>query len=220
VSFEETLSWLPPGRAEVAGLPVRPEFFTLPPRPMGAAFTVLVTGGSQGSRGLNKAMRETWPLFRDSARSPGRRVRFLHQAGRREAETLWKEFAKLGMEGQVREFIEDMPSTFAEADLVVCRSGAGAVAELRAAGKPSILIPFPHAADDHQTKNAEAMARDGAALLVPESELGGERLFREIAALRDDPERLRRMGEAARAGAKAGAAARAADLLEEFTRKD
>jgi UDP-N-acetylglucosamine--N-acetylmuramyl-(pentapeptide) pyrophosphoryl-undecaprenol N-acetylglucosamine transferase len=220
VSFEETLSALPPGKAEVAGLPVRSEFFTVPPQPTGSPFTVLVTGGSQGSRALNRAMREAWPLFRDSLQASGRSIRFLHQAGRKEAETMRKAFAGAGLEGQVLDFIEDMPAAFAEAALVVCRSGAGSVAELRAAGRPSILVPFPHAADDHQTKNAEAMVRDGAAVLIPESELTGERLVRDITNLQNDPDRLRAMGEAARSGARPGAAGRAADLLEEFVRSD
>ncbi len=113
-------------------------------------------------------------------------------------------------------FIDDMPAAFREADLVVCRSGAGAVAELAAAGKPSILVPFPFAADDHQLKNAEALARAGAARLVPDREMTGERLFAEVRELAGDAEGLRSMGEAARTFAKPGAAVRAADLLEEL----
>jgi UDP-N-acetylglucosamine--N-acetylmuramyl-(pentapeptide) pyrophosphoryl-undecaprenol N-acetylglucosamine transferase len=110
-------------------------------------------------------------------------------------------------------FIGDMPAAFRAADLVVCRSGAGAVSELAAAGKPSILVPFPFAADDHQTRNAEAMERGGAARLVPDAEMNGARLFAlagELAA------RLETMGVAARNFARPGAAGRAADILEQI----
>jgi len=112
-------------------------------------------------------------------------------------------------------FIEDMPAAFARAGLVVCRSGAGAVSELAAAGKPSILVPFPFAADDHQTRNAEAMQRGGAARLVRDAEMTGETLFALAAELAGDPEALARMGQAARRFAKPGAARRAAEILEE-----
>jgi len=110
-------------------------------------------------------------------------------------------------------FIGDMPAAFAQADLVVCRSGAGAVSELAAAGKPSILIPFPFAADDHQTKNAEALERAGAAIRSSDKEWTGAKFFETVAALRAEPNRLRSMGEAARKLAKPDAASRAAEIL-------
>jgi UDP-N-acetylglucosamine--N-acetylmuramyl-(pentapeptide) pyrophosphoryl-undecaprenol N-acetylglucosamine transferase len=115
-------------------------------------------------------------------------------------------------------FIEDMPAAFAAADLVVCRSGAGAVSELAAAGKPSILAPFPFAADDHQARNAEAMERGGAARLVRDADMNGEKLFAVVAELAGSPGALERMGEAARRFAKPGAARRAAEILEEVAR--
>ena len=112
-------------------------------------------------------------------------------------------------------FISDMPAAFAAADLVVCRSGAGAVSELAAAGKPSILVPFPFAADNHQTRNAQAMERGGAARLVRDAEMTGEKLFETVSRIIAD---LDPMGEAARQFAKPGAARRAADVLEEVAR--
>jgi UDP-N-acetylglucosamine--N-acetylmuramyl-(pentapeptide) pyrophosphoryl-undecaprenol N-acetylglucosamine transferase len=120
-----------------------------------------------------------------------------------------------GIEGAVVEFIEDMPVAFAEADLVVCRAGASTVSELAAAGRPSILVPFPFAADDHQQKNAEAMVRAGAARLVTDREMTGPRLFQEIAALIAEPATLREMAARARGLGKPGAAQRAAEVLEE-----
>ncbi len=106
-------------------------------------------------------------------------VRIIHQTGARDFAEMRDAFAKSGLEGEVVPFIADMPAAFAAADLIVCRAGAGAVSELAAAGKPSILVPFPFAADDHQTRNAEAMERGGAARLVRDAEMTGEKLVRD-----------------------------------------
>lgn len=133
-------------------------------------------------------------------------------------ESVASAFTQAGMAGTVTDFIADMPLAFAEADLIVCRSGAGAVAELAAAGKPSILVPFPYAADDHQLKNAEAMVHAGAARLVRDSELSGQRLFDEVTALARNPGAMAEMASKARRLARPGAAQRAADVLEEVAR--
>lgn len=212
LNFREAARFFPEGRAEVTGVPVRAEFFSVPRKSRGDILTVLITGGSQGSRTLNNATRASWPLFRNAP------VRFIHQAGAGMADQLAHEFAATGLDGSVTAFIKDMPAAFAEADLIVCRSGAGAVAELAAAGKPSILVPFPFAADQHQLKNAEAFARAGAARLVLDAEVTGERLFQEINGLASAPGRLEEMGEAARGFAHTGAARRAAEVLEEVAR--
>ena len=214
LSFEETARYFRPGRTELTGLPVRGEFFTLPRRKTNSLFTILVTGGSQGSRTLNRAARESWPLFRNAAAA----VRFILQTGKPEFEALRTEFAGTGLAGEVRPFIDDMPAAFAEADLIVCRAGAGAVAELAAAGKPSVLIPFPYAADDHQLRNAEAFARAGAARLALDRDWTGAKLHEMVASLIADRDELHRMGEAARRFAHPGAAARAAGILEEVAR--
>jgi UDP-N-acetylglucosamine--N-acetylmuramyl-(pentapeptide) pyrophosphoryl-undecaprenol N-acetylglucosamine transferase len=211
ISFPETAAWFPPGRTEVTGLPVREEFFRIPPKPPSNVFQVLITGGSQGSRTLNQAARQSWPLFR----SAGLAVRLFHQTGPAVFEPLSREFAASGLKGDVVPFIGDMPAAFAEADLVVCRAGAGAVSELAAAGKPSILVPFPFAADDHQTRNAEAMERGGAARLVRDAEFDGEKLFALVRELAGDSEALGRMGAAARQFARPHAARRAAEVLEQ-----
>lgn len=211
VSFPETAAWFPRGRAELVGLPVREEFFSIPPKPRGEEFVLLITGGSQGSRRLNQAARESWRLFREA----GFPIRFLHQTGPAEHEELARAFAASGLKGEVVPFLDDMPAALAAADLVVCRAGAGAVAELAAAGRPAILVPFPYAADDHQLRNAEAAVRAGAARLVPDRECTGERLFREVTELASRPEVLEAMSRAARSRARPDAARRAADLLEE-----
>lgn len=212
VNFEETVSQFPRGKTEVAGLPVREEFFAIPPKPRTRDLTLLITGGSRGSRRLNEASRESWPLFRSS----GLPVRILHQSGQEGHAALEQEFSASGLDGEIVPFIHDMPAAFAQADLIVCRSGAGTVAELTAAGKPAILVPFPFAADQHQLRNAEALARAGAARLVLDQEFSGERLFHEVLAITSKAGLLERMGMAARALARLGAAQRAADLLEEL----
>jgi UDP-N-acetylglucosamine--N-acetylmuramyl-(pentapeptide) pyrophosphoryl-undecaprenol N-acetylglucosamine transferase len=214
ISFAETANHFPRGRSELTGLPVRDEFFALPAKPRGPVLNVLVTGGSQGSRTLNAAGRQSWPLFRKA----GFPVRIVHQSGLAGHEELRAAFAASGLEGEIVPFIQDMPAAFGAADLVVCRSGAGAVSELAAAGKPSIVVPFPFAADDHQTRNAEALERGGAARLVRDAELNGETFVSSVTALGRDPEALERMGAAARRFARPGAASRAADILEEVSR--
>lgn len=219
LSFEETARWFPAGRAEITGRPVRAEFFAVPPKEPGLPFTVLITGASQGSRTLNRAVRESWPLFAAS----GAHVRLIMQTGPSEAETMaqaWAVFDKPDtLSGEVTAFISDMPRVFAEADLVVCRAG-GTVAELAASGRPGILVPFPFAADDHQTRNAEAMQRAGAAVMVRDGEMTGERLHREVTNFMNAPETVRRMGEAARGMAKPDATRRAADILEEIAQEN
>jgi UDP-N-acetylglucosamine--N-acetylmuramyl-(pentapeptide) pyrophosphoryl-undecaprenol N-acetylglucosamine transferase len=140
------------------------------------------------------------------------------QTGKGEFEPTRDEFAGAGLHGEVRPFIDDMPAAFAAADLIVCRAGAGAVAELAAAGKPSVLVPFPYAADDHQLHNAEAFERAGAARLVLDRDLSGAKLHAAVMSLAADPGELDRMGEAARRFAHPGAAQRAAEILEEVAR--
>jgi UDP-N-acetylglucosamine--N-acetylmuramyl-(pentapeptide) pyrophosphoryl-undecaprenol N-acetylglucosamine transferase len=209
LAFPETARYFPAGRTEVTGLPVREEFFAIPPRRRETVLRLLITGGSAGSRTLNQAARQSWPLFRDA----GFPVYILHQTGRDAFDEIRSDFARSGLEGEVVPFIENMPQAYASSDLIVSRSGAGAVAELAAAGKPSILVPFPFAADQHQLRNAEAFERAGAARLVADKEMSGERLFRAVTEAASE---TARMGEAARALAKPGAARRTAELLEEW----
>ncbi|MEO8049341.1 MAG: undecaprenyldiphospho-muramoylpentapeptide beta-N-acetylglucosaminyltransferase [Acidobacteriota bacterium] len=208
VSFREAKRWFPVGRTEVTGLPIREEFFAVPVKPRSSTITILITGGSQGSRTLNRAAEESWPLW-DRAR-----IRLIHQTGSRMYAELAPKFHESGMPGEITEFLTDMPRAFSEADLVVSRAGMGAVSELAAAGKPSILVPLPGASDQHQLKNAEAFERGGAARLVLDREMTGARLVEEVLRLIESPGLLDEMGAAARAFAKPRAAQRAADVLE------
>jgi UDP-N-acetylglucosamine--N-acetylmuramyl-(pentapeptide) pyrophosphoryl-undecaprenol N-acetylglucosamine transferase len=210
LSFPEAERFFPEGRTEISGVPVRREFFELAPKAPGAPLTVLITGGSQGSRTLNRAARESWRLFRET----GLAVRMLHQTGTADFEAIQREFREAGMDGEVIPFITDMPKAFGEADVIVSRSGAGTVGEIAAAGKAAILVPYPYAADQHQLKNAEAFANAGAARMVLDKDMTGARLVEEVRAL--TWETLSRMGEAARRFAKPDAALRAAEVLESF----
>jgi UDP-N-acetylglucosamine--N-acetylmuramyl-(pentapeptide) pyrophosphoryl-undecaprenol N-acetylglucosamine transferase len=191
VHFEETAKYF--RHAEVTGVPVRPAFFEIPPK-RGGVPTVLVFGGSQGAHAINQAMFRCLPVLQREA--PG--IRIVHQTGERDYNDALAAYRSQQESAEIFKFIEDMPSAFARADLVVCRSGASTVAEIAAAGKPAVLVPFPRAADDHQRVNAEALARHGAAIVVEESKLDGVWLAESIAALLEDPQHLRKMSHAAR----------------------
>jgi UDP-N-acetylglucosamine--N-acetylmuramyl-(pentapeptide) pyrophosphoryl-undecaprenol N-acetylglucosamine transferase len=212
LSFQDTSRFFPAGRTELTGLPVRDDFYRIAPKQPGGKFTILITGGSQGSRTLNEAARVSWHLF-SKADLP---IRIIHQTGLPTYDQIRRDFATTGLDGEISAFIQDMPAAFAEADLIICRSGAGAVAELAAAGKPSVLIPFPFASDDHQLRNAEAFQKAGAALLFLDREWTGQQLYETVCALMEAPARLTEMGANASKLAHAGAARRAAEILEEI----
>ena len=203
VHFEETAKYF--RHAEVTGVPVREAFFDIPvltDKKRGGPPTVLVFGGSQGAHAINEAMIRCLPELQRQA--PG--IHIIHQTGERDYNDALAAYLGLGESAEVFRFIEDMPAAFARADLVVCRSGASTVAEITAAGKPAIFVPFPRAADDHQRVNAEALAREGAAVVVEESKLEGVWLAETIAALLGDSRRLALMSEAARGLAHPNAA--------------
>src|SRR5271170_2112955 len=195
VHFEETAKYF--RHAEVTGVPVRHAFFdirALSGKRSGAEPTLLVFGGSQGAHAINDAMIRCLPELQRQA--PG--IHIIHQTGERDYNDALAAYQSLGESAEVSKFIEDMPAAFARADLVVCRSGASTVAEIAAAGKPAVFVPFPRAADDHQRVNAEALARHGAAVVVEESKLEGVWLAETISALLQDPLRLQHMSQAAR----------------------
>jgi UDP-N-acetylglucosamine--N-acetylmuramyl-(pentapeptide) pyrophosphoryl-undecaprenol N-acetylglucosamine transferase len=193
----------------VTGVPVRPAFFKIPRKPyIMASPTLLVFGGSQGARAINQAMIRALPeLMR---RVPGLHV--IHQTGERDYNHVQAAYAQASIQAEVHKFIDDMPGLFARADLVLCRSGASTVAEIAAAGKPAIFVPFPLAADDHQRRNAEAMEQAQAAVVLEETRLDEVWLVDTICALLEDPGRLARMSEAARAMAHPDAARDIAEL--------
>jgi UDP-N-acetylglucosamine--N-acetylmuramyl-(pentapeptide) pyrophosphoryl-undecaprenol N-acetylglucosamine transferase len=205
VHFEQTGKWF--RRFEVTGVPVRPSFFALPARRTQPP-TLLVFVGSQGARALNRIVRDcAGELLKGN-----QNLKIVHQTGEREFVELrqFYENSRTGVEAHP--FLDDMAQHFADADLIVCRSGASTVAEIAAAGKCALFVPFPGAADDHQLRNAELLARAGAALLVPESELSAQRFMEEVTALLNDAERMAAMGAKARALAHPDAAAHIAAM--------
>lgn len=193
VSFEEARGFFR-GKAEITGNPVRADFFSITDRQPGERINVLITGGSQGSRAINEAMSRALTLFKDDLA----RFSFTHQTGEADFEKVRRAYAELGIDAEVKPFIENMVSEFALADLVISRAGATTVAELAAAGKPALMIPFPFAADDHQRKNAEAVERAGAGRMILQAELTSDRLVRELLWLANDRAQLFRMAESSR----------------------
>lgn len=195
VNFEETRRFF--RNATVTGIPVRAAFFDLPPKPLSPNKRLLVFGGSQGARILNEIMPQIlFPLLRDA---PGLTV--LHQSGPRTEAATRQAYLDTGADEsrwQVSAYLDDMPARFAEADLIFCRSGASTMAELAAAGKPSLLVPFAAATDDHQRKNADAFVAANTARMILESELHAQRLLDTLRELLTAPAALAAMGENAR----------------------
>src|SRR5947207_4830203 len=207
VHFERTAEYF--RNPVVTGVPVRPAFFQIPAKPYAPSSpTLLVFGGSQGARAINKAVARAIPEL--MKRLPC--VHVIHQTGERDYNDVVRAYSPAGFSAEVHKFIDDMPAFFARADLILCRSGASTVAEIAAAGKPAVFVPFPLAADDHQRRNAEALERAGAAVVVEETKLDEVWLVDTICALLEDPPRLSRMSDAARAMAHPDAANDIAEL--------
>jgi UDP-N-acetylglucosamine--N-acetylmuramyl-(pentapeptide) pyrophosphoryl-undecaprenol N-acetylglucosamine transferase len=195
----------------VTGIPVRAEFNSMPARGNAAGrFTVLVYGGSQGSHALNSIVCSALATLKEL----GTGLRIIHQTGDREIELVRSAYAEAGIEADIRPFLPRIYEEFAEADLIISRAGAGTVAEITAAGRAAILVPFPGAADDHQSKNARALESAGAAVVVRESEWSPGRLAAEIRQYMEHPERLKHMEAQSRGLAKPDAASRIVDLIE------
>jgi UDP-N-acetylglucosamine--N-acetylmuramyl-(pentapeptide) pyrophosphoryl-undecaprenol N-acetylglucosamine transferase len=210
VNFASAAAWF--RNPEVTGIPVRPEFFSIEP-PVGAVPHLLVFGGSQGARLFNMQLPQMIPALLDAV--PGLTV--LHQSGVRNFEATQAAYEASGADParwQIKPFLEDMPARFAQAHLVMSRSGASTVAELAAAGKPALLVPFAAAADEHQRRNAEVMEAAGAAVMLQEKDLDVPGLLLEtLRKLLIDPGRLARMAAAARTQAHPAAAEHIADKL-------
>lgn len=212
VHFAQTGRWF--RSFEVTGVPVRPEFFALPQR-RSQQPTLLVFGGSQGARALNRIVRNSAAQLLE--RIPD--LKIVHQTGSSEFQEVCNFYREHHIGAEVSAFLDDMPQRFADADLIVCRSGASTVAEVAAAGKCALFVPFPRAADDHQLRNAELLAQADAALLIPESELSPERFVEEVTALLGAPERMAEMGGKARALAHPDAAAHIAAMALSAARR-
>ena len=201
VTFEPALDYFG-RRGLVTGNPVRPEFFDPAPGGPAGPPRILIFGGSQGAHAINVAMVEAAARL---AAGPGR-MALTHQTGERDLELVLDGYRRAGLEARVEPFLFDIDREMKAADLVVCRAGATTLAELAAAGAPALLIPLPTAADDHQRRNAEVLVAGGAAEMIEQKDLSGDRLAGRIDALLSDRARLRSMSEAARRFARPDAA--------------
>ncbi len=213
VNFPQTLPFF--RNAEVTGVPVRPEIFDLSPRPLDAPPRLLVTAGSQGAQVFNDTLPKI--AARLLHKIPG--LTIVHQTGARHLETTRAAYAQSGTQLaanpsriRIEAFLTDMPAEYAAADLILARSGS-TVSELCAAGKPSLLVPFPQAADDHQRKNAEVLVAAGAAEMLLQRDLTPESLEAALTALLSDPIRRAAMAEQARSLARPGALGRIIALI-------
>jgi UDP-N-acetylglucosamine--N-acetylmuramyl-(pentapeptide) pyrophosphoryl-undecaprenol N-acetylglucosamine transferase len=195
-AFPEAGRHFPARKVQQLGNPIRRQLLENYMRPVSKRdeqLRVLVFGGSQGAHGLNMRVIEALPFLADLRD----RVRFVHQTGARDREAVEKGYAGVGFLPDVREFITDMSAAYAGSDLVVCRAGATTLAELTVCKKPSILVPFPAAADNHQVVNARSLVDSGAAVMIEERDLTGEFLASEIRAILDSPGRREAMARAA-----------------------
>src|SRR5713101_3904065 len=198
-------------KAIVTGCPVRTEFFSITPRPLGKPFRLLITGGSQGALPINRTFVDAM----DQLASRKNELAIVHQTGERDYNAVRTAYARREIHAEVVPFLTDMAERFAWADMIVCRAGAITAAEIAAAGRAAIFIPFGKATDSHQLRNAQEMSRAGAGRLISEAELTAERLTAEIFTLLDQPREIEKLATAARGLARPHAARDIVNLIEE-----
>jgi len=197
-------------KATLTGIPVRPEFFAIPTRAPQEPFHLLITGGSQGALVINRTFVDAADLLA----AKKNRISIVHQTGERDYNAVRVAYARREIHAEVLPFIGNMADRFAQADLIVCRAGAITAAEVAAAGRAAIFIPFGASTDSHQLRNAQEMERTGAAKLIPEPQLNAERLTQEIFGLLDRPAELQSMAASARRLARPDAAREIVNLIE------
>ncbi|NNC14607.1 undecaprenyldiphospho-muramoylpentapeptide beta-N-acetylglucosaminyltransferase [Corallococcus exiguus] len=216
-SFEEARNHFPEAKVQMIGNPIRKKLMDNYLRSSSAheKFSVLIFGGSLGARGLNNRVLEAL----DSLGDVKGQLDIVHQTGKLDLENVTKGYADKGFAdvAQVVEFIDDMSSAYAKADLVICRAGATSLAELTVCKKPSILVPFPHATDNHQEVNARALVDAGAAIMFRESELTGQKLAETLRGLMTDPAKLKQMAKKAGIFGRPAAAKELADVCVDLT---
>ncbi len=218
LGFKECAPFFPKTNTEITGTPVRTELVRLNRREARQKLglqedlmTVLVMGGSQGASGINQAMIKALPFLR------GASVQVIHLSGARDERLVSDNYRRENVPARIAAFHHRMEEAYSAADLVVARAGAASLAEFAAFSLPGILIPFPYATDDHQTRNAEIYARVQAAILLKESEVSGELLARKIRELIEDPERIQKMAANSSRLAPQDAAGRVVTTMERYT---
>ena len=214
LEFSETASFFPYGSSRQTGIPVREEFFSVPRKERDSSFSILVFGGSQGARSLNRAVLAALPRLAQSLLP----LSVVHQTGQSAYNEVRDEAEKYSSNASLRllvsPYLEKMWEAFSAADLVICRAGASTIAELGASARAAILVPFPSAANQHQLRNGEALVRMGAAHLILDSELNGDTLEEAIQTLRTDPVQLLQMQHAVHTLAHPHAAVEITNELE------
>jgi UDP-N-acetylglucosamine--N-acetylmuramyl-(pentapeptide) pyrophosphoryl-undecaprenol N-acetylglucosamine transferase len=216
VSFADSVGYFPKGKVMVTGNPVRPAICAVRGRkhePNGR-FHLLMFGGSQGAHQLNVAMLEALPRLADERES----LWIVHQTGQNDVATVQKAYAERGYPGVVHAYIQDMATEYSAADMVICRAGASTIAELTASGKPALLVPFPHAAHDHQEQNARTVAAAGAAELIHDQTANGSLLAERIRYYLLHPQEVADMAARSLGLGKPDAATRVAHLCLELCR--
>jgi UDP-N-acetylglucosamine--N-acetylmuramyl-(pentapeptide) pyrophosphoryl-undecaprenol N-acetylglucosamine transferase len=198
-------------KALVTGCPVRPEFFSIVPRKLEKPFRLLITGGSQGALPINRSFVDA--MDRIAARKND--LAIVHQTGERDYNAVRTAYARREIHAEVVPFLTNMAERFAWADVIVCRAGAITAAEVAAAGRAAIFIPFGRATDSHQLRNAQEMSLAGAGRLISEAELTAEKLTGEIFSLLDQPQEIEKLSTAARGLARPHAARDIVNLIEE-----
>jgi UDP-N-acetylglucosamine--N-acetylmuramyl-(pentapeptide) pyrophosphoryl-undecaprenol N-acetylglucosamine transferase len=200
----------------VTGNPVRGEFFGITRSEKTDEIHILIFGGSQGSQAINNAMMEALPFLDDKKQ----KLRIVHQTGQNQFAEVRDAYAANGWENvNIANYISNMVEEFAKADLILSRAGATTCAEVAAAGRASLMVPLPTAADDHQRKNAEAMVAAGAGVMILQSDLNGEKLATELKDLIEAPQKLKAYGDAASKLSRPDAAAATVDLIESLVER-
>jgi UDP-N-acetylglucosamine--N-acetylmuramyl-(pentapeptide) pyrophosphoryl-undecaprenol N-acetylglucosamine transferase len=220
VSFDESKDCFAGAAVKITGNPVRDDIIALADRSKNSydakdhCFHLLVIGGSQGAHAINMAMIEALPLL-----TQGQNVRITHQTGDQDLDLVKQAYDDMQMPAVVQPFFTNIADQYRRADLIICRAGATTVAEITVIGKAALFIPFPYAADDHQTRNAQALVGAEAAEMITQSALSGEALARMIDKLAKDRQRLAKMQTNARALGRPNAAQEIVDDIYELIRK-
>jgi UDP-N-acetylglucosamine--N-acetylmuramyl-(pentapeptide) pyrophosphoryl-undecaprenol N-acetylglucosamine transferase len=221
LGFKECAPFFPRARTEVTGTPIRNELQPMDKKVARQKLglredltTLLVMGGSQGASGINQAVIKSLPALHSA------QIQVIHLAGTRDERLVADNYQREKIPAHVAAFHHEMEVVYSAADFAIARSGAASLAELAAFSLPAILVPYPYAAEDHQTKNAEIFVRAGAAVLLKESDLTGELLAQKIRRLIDHPDQLRRLAENSARLAPKNAAALVVETMERYTQSN
>jgi UDP-N-acetylglucosamine--N-acetylmuramyl-(pentapeptide) pyrophosphoryl-undecaprenol N-acetylglucosamine transferase len=223
ITLEESATFFPKQTTLLTGNPLRRQILVQAAKNAGeeprtggqGRFRLLVFGGSQGAHAINMAMVGALPFLERIAD----RLEICHQTGAKDSDEVAEAYRRHGFDGSATPFIDDMAAAYQRADLVICRAGATTIAEVTACGKACIFIPFPHAVDDHQRRNAEALLKKQAGFMLLERELCGEKLAGMILEMMDNPDTVRRTGRLAFSLARLDAARIIVDEMMKTTKE-